>query len=207
MIRSEQGDKVSGNQERDEDTIEIDPARREKILRELREQSGDEAVREFIVSESVDRLSKAKPEDVQEIATASMSLLNAYHNEALGQSRKSFNLARVLVAVGLGFFLFAVAVLLFTSIQEITLVGVVGGAISELVAGIVFYLYGKSSEQLAESQSQLDRTQRFLLANSVCSAIEGEGRDQTRAELVRAIAGIVPLQDEEEPAVDQDQEE
>lgn len=206
MTRSEQGDKVSGEKGHDEDAIVIDPRRRDEILRELREQSGEKAVREYIVDESVDRLSKAKPDDVQEIATASMRLLNAYHNEALGQSRKSFNWALVLAAVGFGFFLFAVAVLLFTTIQEVTLVGVVGGAISELVAGIVFYLYGKSSEQLAESQSQLDRTQRFLLANSVCSAIEGEDRDKTRAELVRAISGIVPLQDEK-PVVDQDQEE
>jgi hypothetical protein len=207
VIRFEQEDKVSGDQERDEDTIQIDPARREEILRELREQKGEEAVRDYIVSESVDRLSKAKPEDVQEIATASMSLLNAYHNEALGQSRKSFNLARVLATVGLGFFLFAVVWLLVSRVQDVALASVVGGAIVEVVSGIVFYLYGKTSNQLAEFQSQLDRTQRFLLANSVCSAIEGEAKDKTRAELVRAIAGIDPLQDEEDPANDQDQEE
>jgi hypothetical protein len=198
---------VNDDQGHDEGTIDIDPVRREQILRELRDQRGEEAVRQYIVRESVDRLSKAKPEDVQQIATAQIHLLNEYHNVALGQSRKSFNWALVLAAVGFGFFLFAVAVLLFSESRDIAVASVVGGAIVEVVAGVVFYLYGKTSDQLAEFQSRLDRTQRFLLANSVCSAIAGEAGDRTRALLVRTIAGIDPLPDEQEPPLDQDQEE
>lgn len=195
---------VSGDQRKDEKTIDIDPARREEILAELREQRGEQAVREYVVRESVDRLSKAKPEDIQEIATAQIRLLNAYYNEVLGQSRKSFKSAQALATFGAGLFLFAVAWLLFSSSQDIALAGAIGGALSEVVAGIGFYLYGKSSDQLAVFQSRLDRTQRFLLANSVCSAINGEAQDQTRAELVRAIAGIETRMDEGERPDDQD---
>ncbi len=191
---------MSARPANDEYSEYTDPVRREEILRELWEQKGREAVRGALLRESVDRLSKTDPSDIQGIAAGQIQLLNEYHNLALGQARRSFNWALVAAAVGLGFFLAAVGVLLLSRPQEIAVVGVISGAIVEAISGIKFYLYGKASDQLAEFQGRLDRTQRFLLANSVCSALEGELRDQTRAELVRAIAGASSLDGEGDDA-------
>ena len=181
---------MSEKQANDEESLYTDPHRREEILERLWEKKGQEAVRGAVLRESLDRLSKADPSDIQGIAAGQIQLLTEYYNLALAQARRSFNWALVAAAVGLAFFLAAVGLLLLSKPQEIALVSVIGGAIAEVISGLKFYLYGKASAQLAEFQRRLDRTQRFLLANSVCSALENdEIRDQTRADLVRVIAG------------------
>ncbi len=166
-----------------------DPEERERMLQELWEKKGREAYREALLRRSVDQLSEKDPSDIQGIAAEQIQLLNQYYNLALDQARKSFRSAQIAAAIGLGFFLLAVSVLLFAQPRTIAVVSVIGGALVEAISGIQFYLYGKASERLADFQGRLDRTQRFLLANSVCSALEGEIRDTTRSELVGAIAG------------------
>jgi hypothetical protein len=92
------------------------------------------------------------------------------------------------------FFLSAVGVLLAEpflfqgqSVHDIAVVSVISGAIVEVVSGVNFYLYNKTTHQLAGFQNRLDQTQRFLLANSICGSLD-QVREQTVSELVRAIA-------------------
>ncbi len=46
---------------------------------------------------------------------------------------------------------------------------------------------------MAEFQERLDRTQRFLLANSICEALEGDAKQKARSELVEVIARVTPI--------------
>ena len=66
----------------------------------------------------------------------------------------------------------------------------ISGAVVEIVAGIVFYLYGKTTSQLGDFHGRLERLQRYLLANSICESLGETERDKVRADLIREIAQI-----------------
>lgn len=145
----------------------------------------------------IERLSNADPSNVQQIAASQIELLSNYHQEVLNQAKKSFFWA--LVAAGAGFFFF-LATLLFVIYPndnkrtEFAVVSTVGGALIEVISAINFYLYGKASSQMADFQQRLDRTQRFLLANSICEGLKDEAKQKSRSDLIRVIAGISPVQ-------------
>jgi len=112
-----------------------------------------------------------------------------YHDLVLEQARRSFRWALVSAIFGFLFFIAAVIFLLLQQPQNIATVSLISGALVEVISTINFYLYGKASTQLSDFQIRLDVTQRFLLANSVCEGLEGETKLNSRADLVRAIAG------------------
>ena len=142
------------------------------------------------IKPSLDRLSKADPGNVQEVVASQIALMSVYHGEVIDQARRSFRWA--LIAAITGFVCFALAIVLFLSYQfrDVAILSAISGGIIEVISTVNFYLYSKASAQMAEFQHRLDLTQRYLLANSICEALKGEVRQRTRSELVRAIAGI-----------------
>lgn len=121
-----------------------------------------------------ERISKADPTNVQEIAASQIELLSTYHNLVLKQSSRSFSWALIAAGVGLAFFLAAIAFLLLEQPDNIAVISVISGALIEVISGINFYLYGRTSSQLADFQTRLDKTQRYLIANSICEGLEGD---------------------------------
>ena len=100
----------------------------------------------------------------------------------------SFKWALVAGSLGLAFFFAAVTFLLTQQDQSIATVSAIGGALVEVISGILFYLYGKTTTQLADFQQRLAQTQRFLLANAICESLEGEEKQKARSSLVQTIA-------------------
>ena len=98
------------------------------------------------------------------------------------------------VGLGLLFFFAAMMLLMLTRLQDVATISVIAGALVEVISGVNFYLYNKSSAQLAVFQQALDQTQRFLLANTICELLESETRDKARSELVHTIAERPPKQ-------------
>ena len=147
----------------------------------------------YVVQQPLDKLSKADPTNVQEIASSQIELLVVYHNVVLDQARRSFRWALIAAGAGFSFFLVAVGLVLFQQSQNVAIISLISGSLIEVISAINFYLYSKTATQLADFQSRLDTTQRFLLANSVCEGLDGDFKQQSRAELVRAIAGIIPV--------------
>lgn len=139
---------------------------------------------------TVDRLSKAKPGDILEIAASQIEILDSYYREVLGQARRSFGWAIAAAGVGLLFFLAAVGFLLVSQSQGVANISLISGGLVEVISAINFYLYAKTSAQLAEFHTRLDGTQRFLLANSLCESLEGDFKQRARLELIRKIAGM-----------------
>lgn len=140
--------------------------------------------------ESLDQLSKTNVADVQKIVASQLDIMRVYHSIVQEQAKKSFRWALVAAGFGLFFFFIAVGAILFRGQENVATIGVISGALIEVISGINFYLYGRTSLQLANFQSRLDITQRFLLANSVCEGLTGEIRQQTRAKLVDAISNV-----------------
>ena len=64
----------------------------------------------------------------------------------------------------------------------------ISGGIVEVIAGLNFWLFGRTATQLDLFHIRLEQTLRFLLANSVCENPGNDARDSARSELVRLIA-------------------
>ena len=140
------------------------------------------------IGSAINQLAEASPGDVQKIAASQIKLLTSYYDDVLAQTRKSFNLALIAAGVGLVFFIAAVGSLLIVQTQPVAVVSVISGALVEVIAGINFVLYSRTTSQLAVFHQHLDQTQRFLLANSICESLEGEVKQTTRASLINTIA-------------------
>jgi hypothetical protein len=138
-------------------------------------------IEDSIVRDSIRRIGATDPANVQMIASAQLELIAGYHQIALAQSRRIFFWALVGSGVGLIFLLAAVAHAFPTEIAFLS------GAIVEIVAGIVFVLYGKTIPQLNTFQRRLDDLQRYILANSLCEALDGDERNKARAALIQEI--------------------
>lgn len=148
------------------------------------------------INRSIERLSKADPDKIQEVVAAQLDLMQGYYQEVLNQSQRSFRSALVAAAVGLIFFLAAIAFALLQQPTNLTAVVItaIGGTLAEFIAALNFRLYGDASKQLAEFQSRLDKTQRYLLANSISSGLNEENRQAALQELVRTISGQEKLE-------------
>lgn len=136
-------------------------------------------------------VAQADPSNVQEVAASQLELINNYYSTILDQARQSFRWAIIAAGVGLLFFISAVGFLLVTQKSDLSAISVISGALIEVIAGINFYLYGRTISQLDLFHGRLERTQRFLLANSVCEKLKGEAQQSARAELVRVISGLL----------------
>lgn len=145
---------------------------------------------QIIVDGAAAELSETRADDVQGIASAQLKILASYYDEALNQAKASFRSA--VMASVVGFFFFLVALILVLDSQpknrDRTLVPLISGAITEVVAGLNFYLYGQATKQLAAFQRSLDQTQRYLLANSICESVEGDDKNTARIELVKTVS-------------------
>jgi hypothetical protein len=141
-----------------------------------------------IIRDSIQRIGAADPANVQLIAASQLEVLAGYHQIALAQSRRIFFWALVGSGAGLIFFFAAVAFALATGSAVAALISLLSGATVEIVAGIVFGLCGKTTAQLSSFHSRLEVLQRYILANSLCEALDGDDRNKARAALIQEIS-------------------
>lgn len=142
------------------------------------------------IEQAVDRLETADQGDPVQVAGSQVMLISNFYNIVLDQARRSFRGALAASIVGLLFFLGAVAFVLHEKGSNAAIVSVISGAIVELLAGVNFYLYAKTTDQLSVFHARLDVTQRFLLANSFCESLEGECKQKTRSELIARLTTV-----------------
>jgi hypothetical protein len=145
-------------------------------------------IENLVIGDAIKRIGTVNPANVQQIAASQLELLAGYHQIALAQSRRSFFWALVGSGIGLTFFITAVAFALATGTALAAIVPLLSGAVVEVVAGIVFVLYGKTTTQLSSFHRRLEVLQRYLLANSLCEALDGEERNKARAALIQEIS-------------------
>lgn len=144
---------------------------------------------EDLISDTLKSVSRADPANIQEVGAAQLALSNKYYENVLAQARRSFNAAVAAGVVGLIFFLASLTFSLVNKQLSTAVVGMVSGGIVEVVSGLNFWLYSRTSVQLNAFHLRLERMQRFLLANSVSASLGDDQREISLAELVRTISG------------------
>jgi hypothetical protein len=140
-------------------------------------------------SKAIEQLADSRPGDIGKLAASQLELSNNYYNSVLKQAGRSFFAAVVAATTGVIFSLLAVAILEFRHGGSGSTLSAIGGGLVETIAGLNFWLFGKTSAQLDAFHVRLDRLQTFLLANSICESITEEARDLVRADLVKMMAG------------------
>jgi hypothetical protein len=126
--------------------------------------------------------------NIARVAASQLTISNAYYENVLSQARRSFNSAIAAAIVGLLFFLGAVAVAMTRELIGAASISALSGTIVEVIAGLNFWLYARTSLQLESFHLRLERMQRYLVANSVCENLRGKARDLALSELVATIA-------------------
>lgn len=126
--------------------------------------------------------------NIAQVAASQLIISNAYYENVLLQARRSFNSAIVAAIAGLVFFMVGVAVAVVYKIQGAAVVSTLSGAIVETIAGLNFWLYARTSQQLESFHRRLEQMQRYLVANSVGEGLRGKARDAALSDLMMMIA-------------------
>jgi hypothetical protein len=127
-----------------------------------------------------DQLQKADVDKPEQLTAATNQQLLGYYINGLKQSSSSFRAALVVATVGVAFFIGAIAFLVWTEAPDLSVVSVIGGAIVEVIAGLMFYLYSKTTAQLDAYRTSMEQTQRFLLANSIALSLTNMTGEQQK---------------------------
>jgi len=137
--------------------------------------------------QAVSEVAHADPQHVQEVAAAQLASMNSYYQSSVHQGQQCFRWAVLWGGVGGAFLLLAVVILLLRQPFEIGLVCGVSGLLLQGCAGIYLSLYKDASQRIVAFRSYIEKTQRLLLANSMCEQLEGEMKQTSRAEMIQHI--------------------
>ncbi|MFI5840349.1 hypothetical protein ACIA8K_11650 [Catenuloplanes sp. NPDC051500] len=140
---------------------------------------------------AIDEVARTDPKNIQEVAAAQFSLSNAYYENVLLQAKRSFGAAVIAASLGTFFFFAAVAIVVAQAQFQAAVVSVISGSVVQVIAGLNFWLYSRTSSQLNAFHARLERMQKYLLANSVCANLSDEARDSAMSDLVKTIAADV----------------
>jgi len=142
------------------------------------------------IAAATDQLHNADVDKPEEMAAATNQQLLGYYINGLKQSSSSFRAALAVATAGVVFFIIAITFLVLTEAPDISIVSAIGGAIVEVIAGLMFYLYSKTTTQLDAYRISMEQTQRFLLANSIALSLKDMEEEQrkTVATLVNTIS-------------------
>jgi hypothetical protein len=126
--------------------------------------------------------------NIAQVAASQLTISNAYYENVLMQARRSFNSAIAAAIAGLGFFMAGVVVAVVYKVQGAAVISTLSGTIVETIAGLNFWLYARTSQQLESFHRRLEQMQRYLVANSVGEGLRGKVRDTALSDLMTMIA-------------------
>jgi hypothetical protein len=142
---------------------------------------------------------------IERMAANLTGLSSSYYKNVNEQSKRSFDLARMVSFIGgmiLAVSLIAVFITLFFHFGELTLIlngiGTFIAAIVEAIAGLNL-LYDKATKQFSRSQVYLDRIQRSSMAYAIAENMQDEAHKQQIIEKIALdlVGGSVQMHEKE----------
>lgn len=123
------------------------------------------------ISRNCERLANVEPGDTRELAALLFKMNLRYYSDVLNQAKQSFLFALIAAVIGVGFFIVAAFFSMHNSGAIERWVSLVAGALVQVISGTCFYLYAKASSQFWTFHICLDRSNRFVLANTLCEKL------------------------------------
>ena len=139
------------------------------------------------------------PAKIQAVAASQVVMSERSYTTVLHHAQRLFRWALVAAGAGVIFFLVAVALLLVQPSVNGAVISLISGGTLEALAVLNFCLYGRVFNQLRAFDERLDRTQQYLLANSLCENLRGDVKQATQIELIRAMMYAVARQEDKSP--------
>lgn len=115
-----------------------------------------------------------------------------YMSDVRQRARRSFFAASIISVVGTGFF-FTALYFMMKGTLEFPKLTLIAGTSIQLVSGIGFYLYAKTTKEFFAFHLCLERLNRYLLANTICEKLSESLKHEMRKELIHIIASAPPL--------------
>lgn len=125
--------------------------------------------------------------ETHKLAAKLWNLSINYFKDVRRQAQQSFNCALIAASVGTIFFFFALYLMMNGQVPFSKL-SLIAGMTIQVISGINFYLYAKTSKQFATFHVCLERANRFLLANTICENLDTADKQKMRKELIHIIA-------------------
>ena len=144
------------------------------------------AIREMLAD--CKRIGNTLSDDINKIASLLQEMILKYYAEVRLQAQQSFRAALAVASVGILFFVYAVWRGMSSEGGQQANIGVIAGSLIQVISGINFYLYARAARQFSSFHVCLERTNRFLLANTLCEKLSEPARDEIRADLARLVA-------------------
>jgi hypothetical protein len=127
------------------------------------------------------------PTKIQEVAASQVAISEMYYNTSLQHAQRLLRLALITAGAGLIFFLLAVAFQVLQKPVNGSWISLASGGVLAILSMLIFSLYGWVFNQSRTFHESLDRTQQYLLANSICENLKGDVKQATQIELIRAM--------------------
>jgi hypothetical protein len=142
-----------------------------------------------------------KAGDIGQTVTAVQQLILRYYDNVRGQADESFESAKRVAMLG---FLLFVATVVYVMVMDLMphivhgfvqtrggigvgAIGLIGGTVVEVIAGVQFMLYGRATRQFGAFHICLERTHRYLLAYKMAEQVS-TNKDETLEKIVCIVA-------------------
>jgi len=125
--------------------------------------------------------------NTNELAASLWELSINYFQAVCDQAQRSFYSALLAAAIGIAFLFTALGLMMFGKLPFSKLTLIAGMSI-QVISAIGFYLYARTSRQFGAFHVCLERANRFLLANSMCDALDPAHKDEVREKLIIIMA-------------------
>jgi hypothetical protein len=134
-----------------------------------------------------DEIARASPDNVHRIASLMQKMIIEYYQDVRRQALLAFFAALGLEVVAVVFFFVAALAAVGGGVSGTTTLSAISGFLIQVMTAIVFYLYSQSARQFAGFHICLERTNRFLLANSMVEHLPEPDRNAKRAEVITTV--------------------
>jgi len=145
-----------------------------------------------------DKLEEAEGDAIfKYLLLISVASLESYVAQTRLQAEQSFRWSKIVAAIGFVIIAIGVAIAIYTSVRgtiriEAAYLASLSGVIVEFVAGVFFFLYNRTLQQINLFHRRLADSQQLsisLMANSLIG--DDTRRDEARAELAQVLARSV----------------
>jgi hypothetical protein len=144
-----------------------------------------------------DKLEAATGDDIfKYILLVNISALEGYVAQTRIQAQQSFNLSRIIAILGFAILSIAIGLSIFLTMSGKTdlnaaYLGGIAGVMTEFIAGIFFYLYNKTLQQLNLFHDKLVSMQQTSMSYMAASLIKDEElKDKAKLELSNKLLDV-----------------
>lgn len=159
---------------------------REYLVRELENDivKDNQKSHEKIKSKSDEIISLDK-KDIMALMLKNHDEINEYFKISKSQAKVAFWLSVIACVFGLAALFFGIYSAILLNNVEVSIISIVSGAVSEVIAATVFWVHNKSALQLNHYYNALHENEKFLSAVNMADKLGEDNREKMIMEIIR----------------------